>query len=100
MSFQGEMTSRIKVDLGPRIVPPERFRTGRQEKRIILAPHRQQRRLVLSEVSLELRIERDVAGVVEQQIELRLMRPPPGQIVVIQRAAVGRYERRICYPSS
>src|SRR5882724_7828435 len=25
MSFQGEMASRIKVDLGPRIIPPERF---------------------------------------------------------------------------
>jgi len=53
---------------------------------------------MLSEVSLELRIKSDVAGVVEKKIELRLVRSRSCQIMVIQRAAIGRYERGICYP--
>jgi hypothetical protein len=65
MSLQGEVPGRIELDFDFSTVAPVGLGTGRQKERIVLAPHRQQRRLVLSEVSLELRIERDVAGVVE-----------------------------------
>src|SRR5689334_6358442 len=40
MGFQGEMPRRIEVHLRPGIVPLERFRSSRQEKGIISAPHR------------------------------------------------------------
>jgi hypothetical protein len=43
---------------------------------------------MLSEVSLELRIERDVAGVVQQQIELRLLCSRPGQVLGKQEAQI------------
>jgi hypothetical protein len=50
---------------------------------------------VLSKISLKLRIETDIAGVVEKQIELRLMRFRSRQIVIIQRPAVRGYDRGI-----
>src|SRR6185437_1485877 len=45
----------------------ERFRTCRQEKGIVLAPDRQERRFVLAEVGLEFRIHGDVALVVAKE---------------------------------
>ena len=41
--------------------------------RIVLDPRRQQRRPALGEISLELGIEGDVAGIVEEEIELDLI---------------------------
>lgn len=41
-----------------------------QEKRIVLAPYRQQRRLVFTEVFMQLRIHRDVVAVVVEQVQL------------------------------
>src|SRR5215475_9694192 len=46
----------------------EGLRTGRQEEWIVLAPHRQKRRLVLAKIGLEFGIERDVALVVAEQV--------------------------------
>lgn len=46
--------------------------TGRDKERVVLSPYRKQRRATRAEVFLELRIERDVAGVVQKQIELNL----------------------------
>ena len=53
---------------------------------------------MFSEVRLELRIQSDIAGVVEQQIELRLLRTRPRQIVIIEGAAIRRHGRRIVTP--
>src|SRR5690242_7293563 len=41
-----------------------------RKKRIVLAPHREQRRSVRAEVFVELRVPRDIAGVIEEQVEL------------------------------
>jgi hypothetical protein len=98
MSFQGEMTGGVEVDLCLRVVAPERLGSCRYKKWIVLAPNRQQRWRMLSEVSLELWIESDIARIVEKQIELRLKGSRPRQIVVIQRAPIRRYDRRIRNP--
>src|SRR2546426_6964241 len=47
--------------------------TSRQKERIIATPHRKQRWLVFTKVGLKLRIERDIAGVVAEQIKLYLV---------------------------
>src|SRR5215475_9359425 len=94
--FESEVASGVKVDFCFRIILPECLGSGWYKKRIVLAPDRQQWWLVLSEVSLEVRIQSDIAGVVEQQIELRLMRSRACQIVVVQRAAIRRHGRGIC----
>jgi hypothetical protein len=78
------VASGVKVDFCFRIISPECLGSGWDKKRIVLAPDGQQRWLVLAEVSLEVRIKGDIAGVVEQQIELRLMRSRACEIIVIQ----------------
>ncbi len=67
-----------------RNVALERLGPLRQEERVVLAPHRQEGRLVGAEVLLEGRIERDVALVVPEQIELQLGRTGPTQVEVIE----------------
>src|SRR3546814_12790569 len=53
------------------IVAFERLRSRRQEERIVLAPDRQEWRLVGAEILLESRVERDVAFIVAEKVELR-----------------------------
>src|SRR5262244_3134932 len=56
-----------------RYVAFECLRTSRQEKRIVLAPHGEQRRPMRAKIRLELRIQRDVALVVAEQVELHFI---------------------------
>src|SRR4051812_8049499 len=72
--LQREVPGVEEADIGVRNIALERFGSRGQEERIVLAPHRQQRRLAISEIGVEVRVESDIAGIVEQQIELRLMR--------------------------
>src|SRR3546814_8766811 len=51
--------------------------------------------LVGAEICLEDRIERDVALVVAEQVELHVSHARPRQIEIVQRMAVRRYRRRI-----
>ena len=73
----------------------ERLGARRQEERIVLAPHRQEGRLVGSEILLEGRVERDVALVVAEQVELQLVGAGPGQVEVVERIAVRGHRRRV-----
>src|SRR5207245_10844224 len=69
-------------------VAPESFGAGRQKERIVLAPHSQEWRLVRAEVVLESRIERNIALVVAEQVQLDLVGAGARQIEVVQRQAV------------
>jgi hypothetical protein len=82
--LQREMASVKETDLGARDVARERLGSRGQEERVVLAPRCQKWRLMLSEVGLEGRVESDVTGIVEEEIELRLMRSRARQIMVIQ----------------
>jgi hypothetical protein len=53
MRFQREMAGVEEADNRTRIVPLESLGAGRQKERVVLAPHRQERRLVRAEVFLE-----------------------------------------------
>ena len=66
------------------------------EKRIVLSPHRQEAWLVSAEVVLE-RIERDVALVVAEQIQLNLVCTGPGQIECVERIAIRRDRGHVRY---
>ena len=48
----------------------ERLGARRQEERVVLAPSCQKRRLVLAKIGLEFGIQRDVAFVVPEEVEL------------------------------
>src|SRR5258705_3087664 len=69
----------------------ERLCARRQEERVVLAPNRQEGRLVLAEVLLKSRIKRDVALVVAKQVQLDLIGAGAGQIEVVERIAVRRH---------
>src|SRR5262247_195182 len=79
------------------VVALERFRARGQEKRVVLAPHREQRRPVRAEVVVELRIQRDIAGVIEEQVELDLIVAGPSEQRRVERVALGRDQRLVLY---
>src|SRR5258708_2609169 len=62
--LQREMAGIEETDDRAGNVALERLGAGRQEEGVVLAPSRQQRRLVPAEVVLESRVERDIALVV------------------------------------
>src|SRR5581483_7610629 len=88
MGFQSKVPGIEEAHDRVRNVALECFRTRRQKERIVLAPYRQERRLVGAEVILEGRIERDVALVVAQQVKLDVIGAGACKIEVVERVAV------------
>src|SRR5215471_14539624 len=78
-----------------RYVPFECLRTGRQEERIVLSPHCQKWRIACTEIVLELGIQRDVALIVAQEIELNFIRASACEVEIVQRKPVRRHESRV-----
>src|SRR5262245_54968531 len=97
MRFQREMAGVDEADDGPGHVAFERLGTGREEERIVPAPDRQEGWLVRSEVLLEGGVERDVALVVAEQVQLNLIRTGTGQVEVVERITIGRDGRGVGY---
>src|SRR5262245_9899787 len=90
MSFQREVTRLEEADHGAGKVALERLRACREEKRIVPAPHREQWRSPRPKVFLERRVQRDIARVVEEQVELDLVVAGPSEQRRIERVALGR----------
>ena len=86
------------MHFGVRIVALERLGARRQKERIVLAPHREQRRLALGKISLELGIEGDVAGIVEEEVELDLVVARAGKQRAVERVGLRRNLSRIGDP--
>src|SRR6476659_4502749 len=89
------MPSIEQMDLGLWIVAPERLRARRQEERIVLSPHREERRLVLAKIGLEFGIQRNVALVVAEEVELHFISARSCEIEVVERIPVGRNQGRV-----
>src|SRR5580704_11224283 len=66
------MSRVVKDDLSVRIITAVSLRPGREKERIVLSPDGESWRAMRAEVLLKLRIKRDVAFVVTDQIELNL----------------------------
>src|SRR5262245_65596331 len=90
MRLQREVTRLEEADHRTWNVALERLGARRQEERIVLAPRRKERRPPRAEVFLELRVQRDVAGVVEEQVELDLIVAGPSEQRRVERVALGR----------
>src|SRR5262249_39963906 len=70
--------SRVKeFDVGVRVIALEHLGACRQKERVVLAPYGERRWLPLAEIFLELRVQRDIAGVVQEKVELDLGVPLP-----------------------
>src|SRR5208337_559428 len=70
MCLQREVAGVVEMDLSARVIAFERFRARRQEKGIVLAPHCQHGWAFASEVLLEPGIKRDIAGIIQKQVQL------------------------------
>src|SRR5215469_9810034 len=64
--LEREVARLEEPDNRPGNIAPERLGAARQEKGVVLSPHRQEARLVSPEVVLERRIERDIVLVVAE----------------------------------
>src|SRR5258705_3207444 len=73
----------------------ERLGARRQEKRVVLAPSCQKRGLVLAKIGLEFGIQRDVALVVAEEVELHFISARSCEIEVVERIPVRRNRGRV-----
>src|SRR5262249_34972297 len=90
MGFQREVPRIEEADDRTRNIALERLGARRQEERVVLAPRREQRRPVLAEVVLELGIQREIAGVIEEEVELDLVVAGPREQRRVERIALRR----------
>src|ERR1700747_3199866 len=86
--LERKVTGVEETHFGVRNVALERLRTRRQEEGVVPPPNCQKRRLVLAEIGLECRVERDVALVVSEEVELHLIGAGTRQIEVVERVPV------------
>jgi hypothetical protein len=95
MRFQRKVSGVEQMDLSFREIPLIGGSTGWQKCRIVASPDGQQRWSVFSEVGLEGRVERDVAAVVENQIELDFLRSRSRHVGDVEDAKIGSRELEI-----
>src|SRR6516165_11268241 len=95
MRFQREVTGVEESDDCVGDVALERFGARRQEKRVVLAPSCEKRRLVLAKIGLEFGKQRDVALVVAEQVELYFISARSCEIEVVERIPVRRNRGRV-----
>ena len=78
MCLQSEMPGVEETHFGLRVVALECFGAWRQKERIILSPDCEQWWPPCAEIFLELGIENDVAGVIQEEVELNFVVARPG----------------------
>src|ERR1700733_10009768 len=96
--FECEVAGVEKPHHGVRYIALECFGAGRKKKRVVLSPGREEARLMGPEISLKFRIERDIAFVVAEQVELHLKRAGSREIEIVERIAVWRNPGRVGDP--
>src|SRR5262245_14166262 len=95
MRFQREVTGIEEAHISVGHVPFECLGTGWQEEGIVLAPSCQKRRLVLAKIGLEFGIQRDVALVVAEEVELHFISARSCEIEVVERIPIRRNRGRV-----
>src|SRR5262249_8877365 len=90
VGLEREVARVEEVDRRAGNVASERLGAARQKEGVVLSPHRQEGRLARPEVALKGRVERDVALVITEEVQLDLVSAAAAQIEVIERIAVRR----------
>src|SRR5262249_16223963 len=93
--LEGEVAGVEEAHVSAWNVTLERLGTRRQEKRIVLAPSRQKWRPMLAKIGLEFGIQRDVAPVVAEEVELHFISARSCEIKVVERIPVRRNRGRV-----
>src|SRR5258705_168571 len=97
MGFEREVAGIEEMNYGTRNIALESLSALRQKKGIVLSPQSQEAWLVSSEVVLERRVERDIAFVVAEQVQLNLVGAGAGQVEVVERIAIWRNRCHVRY---
>ena len=84
MALKGEMAAGYEMYFGIRQIALESCGTCRDERRVVLTPDGQQRRLIGAEILLKLRVEGDVGTIVKDEVVLYLIASWLADIVVIE----------------
>src|SRR5262249_21313193 len=95
VSFKREVASVEEMNGRTGNIAFERLGTRRQEERIVPSPCRKEAWLVHPKIILKSWVERDVALVVAEQVELDFVGARTGQIKIVERIAVWRNRRRV-----
>jgi hypothetical protein len=93
MRLERKMASVVKVKFGIGIITRKRLRAGGQEERVVLAPHCERRRAPRPEELLELRVKRDVTGVIKEEVKLDIVVARPRQMRGVKRVGLRRQQR-------
>src|SRR5215831_2693519 len=93
--LEGEVAGVEEPHISVWNVTLERLGALREEKRVVLAPSCQKRRLVLAKIGLEFGIERDVALVVAEEVELHFVGARSCEIEVVEGIPVRRNRGRV-----
>ncbi len=88
--LQSKMPGIEHLDLRSGNVPAECFRPCGNEERIVFAPNCKQGRLRFTEIFLKCRVERDVRGIIQKQIQLNVFVSWPLHECHIQRVRFRR----------
>src|SRR5262249_24109547 len=91
MGLEREVAGVEEAHDGPGNVPLEGLRARRKKERIVLAPYGQQRWLVGPKIVLEGRVQRDIALVVAEQVELGVSGARASQIEIVEVLAIRRH---------
>ena len=92
---RADIAAMPQVETIVRHVCVERLGAGREKVDVVLAPHRQHRRLAVAEVGLPFRVKRDVGAVVVDEVELDLVGAGAPEVGGIERVAVRRHALRV-----
>src|SRR5262245_60606950 len=88
MGFEREVACVEEMNYGIGNIAPERLGAARQEKRIVPAPRCQKWRLMLAKIGLEFGVQRDVALIVAEKVELHLIGTRSCEIEIVERVPV------------
>src|SRR5262245_34489364 len=95
MCLEGKVAGVEEAHVSGWNVSLERLGARRQEKRVVLAPSCQKRRLVFAKIGLEFWIQSDVALVVAEQVELHFISARSCEIKVVERIPIRRNRGRV-----
>src|SRR5262249_47659991 len=95
MSFKREVASIEEMNGRTGNVAFERLGTRRQKERIVLSPCRKEAWLLRPKIILESWVERDIALVVAEQVQLDFVGARTSQIKIVERITVWRNRRHV-----
>jgi hypothetical protein len=92
MRLKRDVAGIVKMHVGTRNIAPESLCTRRDEGLIVLAPNEENRWARAAEIFLDFGIERDIAAIVHQQIELNLIIVRPREKSAVKRIRLRRHQ--------